>query len=124
MEEELLDRYAILAVGAELRHVFHHRLRDIQFAVLHQQPGGGREKALGAGEDHVERLVGGGLCGATLHGFAKCAGRADFAIARDGELAGRQQPFPHLALRAFEQRFHFRRIKTDLGRTACVQLSL
>src|SRR5262249_53103550 len=71
MEEELLDRDRILAIGAEFRHVLHHGLRDIQFAVLNQQPRCGGEKALGARECHVERIVGGGLFDSTLHRFTK-----------------------------------------------------
>ena len=67
---------------------------------------------------------GGGLFDSTLYRFAKRGRHADFAMARDRDLAGRQQPFPHLALRPVEHRFHFRRIKTDLGRTACVKFSL
>jgi hypothetical protein len=58
MEEELPTVTASCHC-AELRHVFHHGLRDIQFAVLDQSHVAA-EKGPGAREC-VERIVGGGL---------------------------------------------------------------
>ncbi len=114
VEQELLDCNRLFAVGPELRDDVGGALANFQLAVADQDPDGRRHDRLGAGEHAVERVVGGGLIDAALHRVAEGLHRADLAVARDRDLARRQQALGDLALGALEQLLDLRRVESNI----------
>src|SRR6266481_3849357 len=88
----------------------------MQLPLLHQYPRGRGREGLGARHDIEEGLIGCGLFDAALNSAAQRPHQADFAVARDRELARRKQSFLDFALRAIEERLYLVRIESDLFR--------
>ncbi len=117
VQQHLFDRDHVLAVGAELGNDLGHAFAHVELALADQQPRRRRHYRLGAGEDGVERVVGGGTVGAALHRVPKGAHRADLAVARDCDLARRQQALVDFARSALEQRVDLLRIEAGFAGT-------
>src|ERR1700680_5184087 len=106
----MLNCNCLFAIAAELRDDVRGSLADLELAIPDQYPNRRRHDRLGAREYAVERVVGRRLLEAALARAAEALHRADFAIARDRDLARRQQALGDLAFGALEQLLDFRRI--------------
>src|SRR5579864_1976240 len=119
VEQHLFDGYVLFIVGPELRDDVRDPLARFQFAFADQNPRRRRHDRLGARKNRVESLVGRGLFLSTLAGAPDSAHRADFSVARDRNLGGRQQAVADFALGALEQRLDFFRIETYFAWIFC-----
>jgi hypothetical protein len=119
----MFDRDRILTVSAKFRDDVRYELTEFELALTEQDPDGRRDNGLGATEYAIQRLVGGWYVLAALHGMAKSLRRANFSMARDGDLARWQQSLGDLALCAFEQFVDLGGIKPNFARMLCNLMS-
>ena len=114
MNKQLLDRHNVFAVRSKLGNIIDHTVFRAQFALLHENPGGGRGERLGRGHNDKSCFISRRFLCPALNGLAKGLHGTDFSVAGNRHLSGRQQAGFDFSLGPLKQGVDFFRVETDL----------